>query len=381
MFLVLEFFPLLNQQILLLSQRGEGLNKVKCPEDEAPEFEVQGVIYQPLLDVLMESFQGPAFEKYHLTPFEYCHDPALHPTITPSSTPGHEPFGELPPKHQHVYGEIYTSPAMMKAHLMLPPDPTLETVVAAYMFWSDSTHLANFGNESKYTRAQPTSNACQHQAYIPSLPDDLADQYCKQFRVPLSSLILTHLKHELMHAVWVILLSAEFIEAYIYSIVLECYDGVKRRIFPHIFTYSADYPEKVLLATIKYLGGCPCPRCLDMKTHSKSAQEDTPWLQHKISMVRQWIFASGQLMAGSAVDKALKAKSLVPTRNAFSKLREYGFNFYSIFVLDFLHEFELGVWKAVFTHCIQILHVIGVGAVSSMNERYRKVPTFGWSTI
>lgn len=156
-------------------------DKVKCPEDQAPEFEVKGVIHRPLLDVLKESFQGPTFEKFHLTPFEYCLDPDPDPGITAAGTPGREPFGDLPPNHQHVYGEIYTSPAMMKAHLALPPDPTLETVVAAYMFWSDSTHLANFGNaslwplytmwgnESKYTRAQPTSNACNHQAYIPSV--------------------------------------------------------------------------------------------------------------------------------------------------------------------------------------------------------------------
>lgn len=76
------------------------------------------------------------------------------------------------------------------------------------------------------------------------LPDDLADQYCKQFGVPPSASILTHLKRELMHAVWELLLSAEFIEAYVHGIVVECYDGVSRRIFPRIFTYSADYPEK-----------------------------------------------------------------------------------------------------------------------------------------
>lgn len=47
-----------------------------------------------------------------------------------------------------------------------------------------------------------------------------------------------------MHAVWNILLSAEFIDAYVNGILLEFFDGVTRRVFPRIFTYSADYPEK-----------------------------------------------------------------------------------------------------------------------------------------
>ncbi|KDQ28847.1 hypothetical protein PLEOSDRAFT_1075744 [Pleurotus ostreatus PC15] len=254
------------------------------------------------------------------------------------------------------------------------------------MFWSDSTHLASFGNaslwplytlwgnQSKYTRARPTANACNHQAYIPSM--------------------LTHLKHELMHAVWGLLLMPEYIDTYTHGIIIKCFDGIERRIFPHILTYSADYPEKILLATIKYLGGCPCPRCLvkkadipnlglqeDMKTRERSGRRDSPWLQRKIDTVRIWIFSKGRLVAGSAVDKVLKAESLVPTRNTFSRLRTCGFNFYSMFVPDLLHEFELGVWKAVFTHCVRILHVTGGETVSILNERFRKVPTFGRTTI
>jgi hypothetical protein len=40
-------------------------------------------------------------------------------------------------------------------------------------------------------------------------------------------------------------------------------------------------------------------------------------------------------------------------QSAFStRLSPHGFNFYSMFVVDLLHEFELGVWKAVFTHLL-----------------------------
>jgi hypothetical protein len=56
--------------------------------------------------------------------------------------------------------------------------------------------------------------------------------------------LLAHCKRELFHAVWNILLDKEFLEAYKNGIVVKCYDGKYRRVYPRIFTYSADYPEK-----------------------------------------------------------------------------------------------------------------------------------------
>ncbi len=47
-----------------------------------------------------------------------------------------------------------------------------------------------------------------------------------------------------MHEAWKLLLDAEFVHAYIHGIVIKCADGVYRRVYPRIFTYSADYPEK-----------------------------------------------------------------------------------------------------------------------------------------
>jgi hypothetical protein len=43
------------------------------------------------------------------------------------------------------------------------------------------------------------------------------------------------------------MLDDDFVEAYQHGIVLRCADGVIRRIYPRIFTYSADYPEKYVL--------------------------------------------------------------------------------------------------------------------------------------
>jgi hypothetical protein len=71
-------------------------------------------------------------------------------------------------------------------------------------------------------------------------------------------------------------------------------------------------------------------------------------------------------------------------------------------VVDLLHEFELGVWKALFTHLIRILHAAAPhgSLVAELDRRYvhctlsyresinfpvttrfRAMPTFGSSTI
>ena len=47
-----------------------------------------------------------------------------------------------------------------------------------------------------------------------------------------------------MQQVWLLLLDDEFMEAYKHGILILCGNGILRRIFPRIFFYSADYPEK-----------------------------------------------------------------------------------------------------------------------------------------
>ncbi|KIO07970.1 hypothetical protein M404DRAFT_134911, partial [Pisolithus tinctorius Marx 270] len=97
------------------------------------------------------------------------------------------------------------------------------------------------------------------------LPDTLQDFYYQVFNKAATSEILTLCRHEIMQAIWLLLLDDDFMHAYQFGLVVKFADGILRRVFPRIFTYSADYPEKVLLACLKFLGGCPCPRCLIKK--------------------------------------------------------------------------------------------------------------------
>ncbi len=58
------------------------------------------------------------------------------------------------------------------------------------------------------------------------------------------------------------------------------------------------------------------------------------------------------------------------SQNAFStRLSVFGFNFFQMLVPDLLHEFELGVWKAVFTHLLRILYAAGGDLIQELNRR------------
>jgi hypothetical protein len=76
------------------------------------------------------------------------------------------------------------------------------------------------------------------------LPDNIQEAYKDVFSKAPSAETLTHLKRELIHAIWELLLDEKFMHAYEHGIVVECADLILRRLYPRLFTYSADYPEK-----------------------------------------------------------------------------------------------------------------------------------------
>lgn len=161
---------------------------------------------------------------------------------------------------------------------------------------------------------------------------------------------MAHVRREIMHAQWEILLDDEFLESYVHGIVLECGDGIKRRLYPRIFTYSADYPEKfvilhfylsmlliyiyrVLLASIRDKGRCPCPRCLmpmskvhnlgtalDMRQRISLARIDDPDRRNKVSKARSIIYNQDYAVNNQASEELLKEESLVATRASLQLL-------------------------------------------------------------
>jgi hypothetical protein len=143
--------------------------KIPVPKKKAPprKFEVHGLHRRSIVEVIRATWGAVASRPFHLTPFRRI-------------------YRDSKGVETRIYDEVYTSEAFEVAHNCLqkqPPEPgcSLEKVIAGLMFWSDSTHLTNFGtakvwplymyfaNLSKYIRAKPNSGACHHMAYIPSV--------------------------------------------------------------------------------------------------------------------------------------------------------------------------------------------------------------------
>ncbi|TFK21308.1 hypothetical protein FA15DRAFT_707349 [Coprinopsis marcescibilis] len=64
-----------------------------------------------------------------------------------------------------------------------------------------------------------------------------------------------------------------------------------------------------------------------------------------------------------------------------TKLRPFGFDIFGVFISDILHEFELSVFKALFTHLLRILQELNPLAAHELDKRYRYTPVFGIDTI
>ena len=162
--------------------------------------------------------------------------------------------------------------------------------------------------------------------------------------------------------------------------------------------------SRTLLSSVRNNGDCPCPRCLipksrchllgtkrDKSQRTSLARVDNLRYRAKISSARDLIYIQERTVDGKPVQHFLKPQSLVPTevsiplcyyvirqylssalilqQNAFSsRLSHLGFNLFSIFLVDFMHEFELGVWKKVFLHLLRILDCID-GATSELDRR------------
>lgn len=165
------------------------------------------------------------------------------------------------------------------------PEQDLPRVIAAMMFWSDETVLNPFGqnkawpvyfffgNQPKSERAKPTAGGGRHLAYLPQvtfvvivviipaayilfcqLPDRIQDKIRDAIGKVASKPLLTHCRQEIFHAAWLVLIQdPEFLDAYVNGMIVDCIDGVRRRVFPRFFTYSADYPEKYPLLLLTHI--------------------------------------------------------------------------------------------------------------------------------
>lgn len=140
-------------------------------DDHGHTLTIPGLRARSLVAVIRSFFSGPRdpnLGEIHFIPYQQWWSP-----------------GDGRPD-ERIYDELYTSEVWIKEHSALQRSPEvpgckLERVIAAMMFWSDATHLAQFsdssvwpvylyfGNLSKFTRRKPLSRCAQHVAYFPKV--------------------------------------------------------------------------------------------------------------------------------------------------------------------------------------------------------------------
>ncbi|KIJ48727.1 hypothetical protein M422DRAFT_247583 [Sphaerobolus stellatus SS14] len=325
-------------------------------------YHISGLHHQSIVDIVKQKFET---NKYlHYTPFEMWWCP---------------PNGS---SEQCLYGDISSSDSFITAMNEVHNDPFfqvpnyhLEKVVACVMVYSDSTHLAQFGsaslwpiyvfsgNADSWFRMSSNTDADDHWAYIPSLPQDLRGFIYEISSQASSPQMFMHCRREMVQAVWKLLLDKDFKEAYRHGIIVQCADGIFRRIYIRLMTYAADYPEKMIMLSLRDKGNCPCllcelPKNLISQLGLQRDREKRKYLARVDS-------------DNTAVDSLLKDTSHVPTINAFSEIIMHpSFNKYQMFTVDLLHEVELGVWKSILIHLVRLMETLGAGTVEEFNRRF-----------
>jgi hypothetical protein len=191
------------------------------------------------------------------------------------------------------------------------------------------------------------------------------------------------------------------------------------------------------MVSIRNMGNCPCPRCKiplndafmvgmapDCQARQANKCFDDIKRQEAVFEARKAIFQRNLAVDSTFVERQLKDDSLVPSivghhclakaaadlyfcisaQNAFSKrLSKFGFNLFPMFLVDLMHEIELGVWKALLVHLLRMLESVHENLLHEFDKRraiypdyfhlnlitpfapfglrFRQVPIFGRDTI
>lgn len=163
----------------LQTARRHGEIDPDAPEVPTIRFNIPNFRHRSLLTIIREVFTSPPSKQFHFHPFKQYWKP-MHSDVEP----------------EHVFDEMYTSEAFLAADRELQSSPRgtdcdLPRAVAGFMFWSDATHVAQFGqaklwpiyayfaNQSKYERCRPTAHAARCVAYLHAVSVALMSKYLK----------------------------------------------------------------------------------------------------------------------------------------------------------------------------------------------------------
>lgn len=166
---------------------------------------------------------------------------------------------------------------------------------------------------------------------------------------------------------------------------------------------------RVLIASICNLRTCPCPWCTmtmvnvpqmgmpeDMSQQQCLVHIDDDNQQRKVLQAWKLIYRKHLATNSLQIEALLKDESLIPTKvimswiatsmylhwllqNTFSdRLHAFDFNLFTMLVVDLMHKFELGVWKATFTHLLHMLESMKGGKLCELDQRYVFYTLLSW---
>ena len=170
----------------------------------------------------------------------------------------------------------------------------------------------------------------------------------------------------------------------------------------HCTTSSDDF-LRILIASIRNLGTCPCPRCCiplncvyqtgmpgDRNRRTTLARVDDARRQNLVVAARRIIYEKHYQINSKAVEDLLRNESLTPNvvclisvlpkyviliitdlmQNAFSdRLAPMGFNIFKTLLPDEMHEIALGIWRSLFTHLLRILMAEDEALIIELDKR------------
>ncbi|OWZ59469.1 hypothetical protein C356_00984 [Cryptococcus neoformans c45] len=360
-------------------------------EQHAPKFTVKDIPMRRLIDVIVDMCEDANGRKIEYQPFEQFYQASTW------SAPA------------RVLSEVFDSPAMVEMAESLqrrarhPEDPEdMPYAPLGIILYSDSTQLSSSGNNTVWPvyvslanharadRARLGRQCQQELMMLPKaslisifLPNDLIHvwiaekerldkekgirrKYSKKKTVkhPMPDAVKAFLKRELLQKAWhKQLLDPSFKAACEDGIIVQCGDGVTRRLFPKIMLYSADLQEK------SYMSGytscaTQCPLCVmsksffanigkasDKAERKRSQRVDSHAMQKAVLKARKRIFVEGKSILSKYVQSLLKPFGCSATL------------------------MELGVIKNIVTYFYKI--ALHSGTIDTMDKRFAQIPRFG----